>query len=163
MRRRIAITTCLITAASFQVALSDPSTAGNAHSSGASTGQVQALVMARFAAAESESVARTGAAISGEFHAVSTISAKDAWAVGGDQGHPLIGHWNGRRWKTVSSANIQGSLNGVSAASADDICIFLAEQFRLPHDQDFSRQITKTLHHLHELGLIEKAGWEPLM
>src|SRR6478609_5189388 len=121
MRRRIAITTCLITAASFQVALSDPSTAGNAHSSGASTGQVQALVMARFAAAESESVARTGSAISGEFHAVSTISAKDAWAVGGDQGHPLIGHWNGRRWKTVSSANIQGSLNGVSAASADDI------------------------------------------
>jgi len=50
-----------------------------------------------------------------------------------------------------------------SPASADDICIFLAEQFRLPHDQDFSRQITKTLHHLHELGLIEKAGWEPLM
>jgi len=48
-----------------------------------------------------------------------------------------------------------------SPASAEDICRFLAEQFQLPHDQNFSQQIIKALHRLDELGLIEKAGWEP--
>lgn len=46
-------------------------------------------------------------------------------------------------------------------ASADDISRLLAEQFQLPHDQNFSQQIAKTLHHLDELGLIEKTDWEP--
>lgn len=45
-----------------------------------------------------------------------------------------------------------------SPASSDDVCIFLAEQFQLPQDQNFFQQIIKTLHHLDELGLIEKAG-----
>jgi PqqD family protein of HPr-rel-A system len=45
-----------------------------------------------------------------------------------------------------------------SPASADDVCILLAEQFQLPQDQNFFQQIIKTLHHLDELGLIEKAG-----
>jgi PqqD family protein of HPr-rel-A system len=48
-----------------------------------------------------------------------------------------------------------------SPASAEDICRFLAEQFQLRHDQNFSQQIIKALHRLDELGLIEKAGWEP--
>jgi hypothetical protein len=41
------------------------------------------------------------------------------------------------------------------------MCGFLAEQFQLPHDQNFSRQIARALHRLDELGLIEKTGWEP--
>lgn len=45
-----------------------------------------------------------------------------------------------------------------SPASADDICRVLAERFQLIPDQNFSRQIIKTLHRLDELGLIEKAG-----
>lgn len=44
-----------------------------------------------------------------------------------------------------------------SPASANDVCIFLAEQFQLPQDQNFFQQIVRTLHHLDELGLIEKA------
>lgn len=45
-----------------------------------------------------------------------------------------------------------------SPASADEICKFLAEQFQLTSDQNFSRQIVKTLHRFDELGLIEKVG-----
>ena len=48
-----------------------------------------------------------------------------------------------------------------SPASADDICRFLAEQFQLPHYQNFSQRIIAALHRLDELGLIEKTGWEP--
>jgi PqqD family protein of HPr-rel-A system len=48
-----------------------------------------------------------------------------------------------------------------SPASADDICSYLAERFPLPDDLNFPQQIIKTLHQLDELGLIEKAGWEP--
>lgn len=47
-----------------------------------------------------------------------------------------------------------------SPASADEICRFLAKQFQLPHDQNFSRQIIKTLHRFYELGLLEEAARE---
>lgn len=45
-----------------------------------------------------------------------------------------------------------------SPASADEICSLLCEQFQLSYDQDFFRQIMKTLYRLDELGLITKAG-----
>jgi PqqD family protein of HPr-rel-A system len=43
-----------------------------------------------------------------------------------------------------------------SPASEDEVCLFLKEQFQLKPDQNFSRQIIKTLHRFDELGLIEK-------
>ena len=45
-------------------------------------------------------------------------------------------------------------------ASADEICLFLTEQFQLTHDQNFLLQIVKTLHRFDELGLIEKMRLE---
>lgn len=45
-----------------------------------------------------------------------------------------------------------------SPASTNDVCILLTKQFQLPQDRNFLQQIIKTLHHLDELGLIEKAG-----
>lgn len=47
-----------------------------------------------------------------------------------------------------------------SPASVDEICEFLAEQFKLTSDQIFSQQIIKTLHRFEELGLIKSSRRE---
>jgi hypothetical protein len=48
-----------------------------------------------------------GASLSadGQLEAVAAVSARNAWAVGGNgAGQNLVLHWNGTTWKTVTSA-----------------------------------------------------------
>ena len=55
---------------------------------------------------------------------VTQISNKDAWAVGTDNGHPLIEHWNGTRWSVATLPKVPGasaSLAGVSAHGPADV------------------------------------------
>ena len=68
-------------------------------------------------------------------HAVSAISATDAWAAGESGGsarapatRTLIEHWNGRRWTIVPSPNVRAArgvindmLSGISASRRDDV------------------------------------------
>ena len=60
-------------------------------------------------------------AISGQLSGVAATSARNAWAVGSTRSaHPgtLIMHWNGTRWRRVSSPGPAGStLHGVAATS----------------------------------------------
>jgi hypothetical protein len=56
--------------------------------------------------------------------AVTAVSSKDVWAVGGSFSKPLIEHWDGTTWKVVPDAdpdNFQGTPIGISAASANDV------------------------------------------
>jgi hypothetical protein len=46
---------------------------------------------------------------------------KDVWAVGvNDSGGTLIEHWNGKKWKLITSPNVSG-LYGIAAVSSRDI------------------------------------------
>jgi hypothetical protein len=65
---------------------------------------------------------------SGVFNAfltsITQITNKDAWAVGTDNGHPLIEHWNGVRWSVAALPKLPGasaSLAGVSARGPSDV------------------------------------------
>jgi hypothetical protein len=56
--------------------------------------------------------------------AVTAVSDSDAWAVGSQNGHVLIDHWNGSSWG-VQTASLPGGifpagLSGVAASSASD-------------------------------------------
>jgi hypothetical protein len=53
---------------------------------------------------------------------VAATSADDVWAVGYSESRPLIGHWDGRSWKPVPSADLgddEGVLFGVAALASD--------------------------------------------
>ena len=63
---------------------------------------------------------------------VAVVSADDVWAVGGTPWweeekplslipRPLIEHWDGTRWRVVSSPRVRGRLNGVAVVSANDV------------------------------------------
>ena len=63
-----------------------------------------------------------------ELWGVSAISANDAWAVGDYRDSnfnelPLIEHWDGSSWSTVSSPNLSSftTLRGISATSANNV------------------------------------------
>lgn len=65
---------------------------------------------------------------SGVFNAfltsITQITNKDAWAVGTDNGRPLIEHWNGLRWSVAALPKLPGasaSLAGVSAHGPSDV------------------------------------------
>ncbi|HVB23948.1 MAG TPA: hypothetical protein VNG51_18575 [Ktedonobacteraceae bacterium] len=63
------------------------------------------------------------------FSSVVDVSAKDVWAVGDatvnfSASQTLVEHWNGVKWKVVSSPSVpslENQLSGVSALSAQDI------------------------------------------
>jgi hypothetical protein len=65
------------------------------------------------------------------FHAVTSVSADDAWAVGyqdvtgGADFQPLIEHWDGTAWSVVPGAPLPSGENnqtfGVGASSSDDV------------------------------------------
>ena len=65
----------------------------------------------------------TGASVNG----ITSLSAKNAWVAGSftdsnSVKHPLIGHWNGKKWKiTPSPALDDASLSDIRAISADDV------------------------------------------
>jgi hypothetical protein len=66
--------------------------------------------------------------VNSELLGVATVSARNAWAVGASSspGHEvtLIAHWNGKRWRQVSSPSVPGSsssLDAVAAASATNV------------------------------------------
>ncbi|WIG61330.1 MAG: hypothetical protein OJF49_004078 [Ktedonobacterales bacterium] len=71
----------------------------------------------------------TPAPLISELLGVATISSADAWAVGyyanaGQYNQPLIEHWDGTSWHTVSSPNIASegaSFSAVAAVSATDV------------------------------------------
>src|SRR5579875_1916068 len=62
-------------------------------------------------------------------HSVATVSANDAWAVGGSglqrsSGQPIIEQWNGTQWSAVSSPStgtLYSTLTSVAVVSANDI------------------------------------------
>jgi hypothetical protein len=57
-------------------------------------------------------------------NAVTTISANNIWAVGGDGNGTLIEHWNGIYWSAVPSQSLNfqyNELTSISAVSANDI------------------------------------------
>src|SRR5207248_2211051 len=63
-----------------------------------------------------------------EFFAVADIAPGNAWAVGlikqggFRSGNPLIAHWDGRSWQTVSPPSLTtGVLRAISADSASDV------------------------------------------
>jgi hypothetical protein len=61
-----------------------------------------------------------------QFHSVVALSAMDAWAVGyytaSDSNYaPLIAHWDGKSWQTVTTPVTFGWLLGVVAAGPDDV------------------------------------------
>jgi hypothetical protein len=69
-------------------------------------------------------------AISGQFQGVTAISANDVWAAGTYTddalvAHPLVAHWNGKRWARVLTPNPgRGAgawFTSISAASVDDV------------------------------------------
>ena len=37
-----------------------------------------------------------------DLYGVTALSARDAWAIGGDNGGALIEHWNGTRWSATT-------------------------------------------------------------
>jgi hypothetical protein len=52
-----------------------------------------------------------------------TVSHHNVWAVGGSR-HPLIVHWDGKRWTGASPArlrHLKASLEAISAVSAREI------------------------------------------
>jgi hypothetical protein len=62
-------------------------------------------------------------AVSGRLYAVTAVSARGVWAVGGTNwfspSHPLAQHWNGRSWTQVRTPSpAGGELTGVAATSA---------------------------------------------
>src|SRR5438034_1150212 len=53
---------------------------------------------------------------------VVSVSAKEAWAVGGRGSRALIEHWDGRRWSVAASPDVGASvLMGIDAVSTDDV------------------------------------------
>ena len=56
---------------------------------------------------------------------VTAISPRNAWTAGNTGNKTLIEHWNGTRWTRVPSPSPQqlSFLNGVAAASADDVWV----------------------------------------
>lgn len=61
------------------------------------------------------------------FYGVAARAANDVWTVGeqgstesGNEGRPLVEHWNGRRWRLVSTPAGAGSLSDVAATAPDD-------------------------------------------
>jgi hypothetical protein len=53
---------------------------------------------------------------------VTTVSAKDAWAVGSRDSVAVFANWNGHVWKISSAgAPIEASLSSIAAASAKDV------------------------------------------
>lgn len=60
---------------------------------------------------------------SGTLRALTVISPRDIWAVGGTNGKTAILHWDGRSWTQLSGqgAVFRGELLGVSGRSADDL------------------------------------------
>jgi hypothetical protein len=78
-------------------------------------------------AAQAEVAAASAAGTSGQLHAVTAVSAKNAWAVGCSGScngpHSLILHWNGVAWSKVASPDPgpgADELTGVTAVSASD-------------------------------------------
>lgn len=65
-----------------------------------------------------------------ELSGVAALSDHDIWAVGNSfsqplQVHPLIEHWNGKNWSTVTTSGLQASIvpTTISALSVDDIWV----------------------------------------
>lgn len=73
---------------------------------------------------------QSGPAAKGRLKALAVVAHNDVWAVGFFEGtqnqlRPLLEHWNGANWQTVSlqgkGASVTGWLNSVDAISANDI------------------------------------------
>jgi hypothetical protein len=59
-----------------------------------------------------------------ELNSVTSISANDAWAVGGDNKGEVVLHWNGTRWKLVRTPSAgpgPANLTSVMALSPDEV------------------------------------------
>jgi hypothetical protein len=59
----------------------------------------------------------TPIAAPGQLNGVETLAIDDAWAVGGSNGTPLVMHYTGEMWNTVSLPFTGYSLNGVDMVS----------------------------------------------
>ena len=63
----------------------------------------------------------TGYQVKGELFGVAATSRTNAWAVGSTGGLTLLLHWNGAKWKAVTSPKpVFGALTAVAATSADN-------------------------------------------
>lgn len=61
-----------------------------------------------------------------QVNGISSTQARDAWVAGSftdSDGveHPLLAHWNGKKWRVVASPDLDGSLSEIHAVSADDV------------------------------------------
>jgi hypothetical protein len=57
----------------------------------------------------------------GTFSGVAAVSATNVWAVGDANGHPLVEHWDCKRWLIVKTPPAPTALDAVSASSSDDV------------------------------------------
>lgn len=86
----------------------------------------------------------TGYTADGTLQAVAATSAVDAWAVGylGQQGTPLIVHWNGTAWRRVPAGAPARTFLHAVAASSPASAWALGETYRTSS----SRQMPVILH-----------------
>jgi hypothetical protein len=74
-----------------------------------------------------------------EFQGVTAVSANDVWAVGDNEGRPLVMHWDGVRWRTLSPPAVPSSW--LQTVSADGRGGVWAAGYQMTDDGTVSRPL----------------------